>query len=169
MRSTLSIDVRAPARLVFDLARDVERWPALLPHYVRVRVLERHPDGARTAQMVAVRRLVPVLGLGIPVAWRARTWAEDEPALRLRFRHLGGATAGMDVTWRIEPTEAGCRVEIEHDFRPRFRPWAAVIDRMFVRPIAGRTLATFRSIAEAVVSSGSPERSEPAHGPKTSA
>jgi hypothetical protein len=75
----------------------------------------------------------------------------------------------MDVTWRIEPTEAGCRVEIEHDFRPRFAPWAAIIDRLFVRPIAGRTLATFGSIAEAVVATGSPGRSEPAPGPKTSA
>lgn len=166
MRSRLSIDVRAPARLVFDLARDVERWPALLPHYVRVRVRERHPAGALTAQMVAVRRIVPVLGLGIPVAWRARTWSEDAPALRLRFRHLGGATAGMDVTWRIEPTDGGCRVEIEHEFRPRFAPWAAIVDRLFVQPIAGRTLATFGSIAEAVVAS---ERSEPAPGPKTSA
>ena len=169
MRSTLSIEIRAPSRLVFDLARDVERWPALLPHYVRVRVRERHPDGARTAQMIAIRRVVPGIGLGIPVAWRARTWAEDDPALRLRFRHLGGATAGMDVTWRIEPTEGGCRVEIEHDFQPRFGPWAAIVDRLFVRPIAGRTLATFRSIAEAVVASEPPDRSEPAPAPKTSA
>ena len=75
--------------------------------------------------MVAIRTLVPVLGLGIPVAWRATTWAE-EATLRLRFRHLGGATRGMDVTWRIEPDPDGCRVSIEHDFRPRFAPWAAV-------------------------------------------
>jgi hypothetical protein len=41
-------------------------------------------------------------------------------------------------------------VTIEHDFRPRFRPWAAIVDRWFTRPIAGRTLATFRAIAEAL-------------------
>ena len=149
MRSTIGIDVEAEPRLVFDLARDIERWPALLPHYVRVRVLERHADGSRSLQMTAVRRVVPILGLGIPVAWRARTWAE-EPTLRLRFKHVGGATKGMDVTWRIEPTAGGCRVSIEHDFRPRIAPWAAVVDRLFVRPIAGRTLATFKAIAEAV-------------------
>jgi hypothetical protein len=56
----------------------------------------------------------------------------------------------MDVTWRIEPRDAGCRVTIEHDFRPRIRPWAAVVDRLFTRPIAGRTLATFRTLAEAL-------------------
>lgn len=149
MRSTISIDVAAPPELVFRLARDVEQWPRLLPHYVEVRVLDRPADGTVVARMVARRVVVPVLGLGIPVAWRSRTWSEPETR-RLRFIHQGGATAGMDVTWRIEATDGGCRVSIDHDFRPRIALWAAFIDRVFTRPIAGRTLATFRAIAEAV-------------------
>jgi len=173
MRSSIAIEIQAPPRLVFDLARDVERWPALLPHYVRVQSVERHEDGSRTAQMVALRPVVPVLGLAIPVAWRARTWAE-QPALRLRFRHSAGATKGMDVTWNIEATERGCRVEIEHDFRPRVGPWAWIVDRLFVRPIAGRTLRTFKSIAEAVTATSEPainrvEGSDRGPQPKTSA
>jgi ribosome-associated toxin RatA of RatAB toxin-antitoxin module len=143
------VDVAAPPELVFRLARDVERWPQLLPHYVAVRPVERNGDGTLVAEMVARRPLVPVLGLSLPVAWRSRTWSEEEP-LRLRFSHQGGATNGMDVTWRIEAIEGGCRVSIDHVFRPRFGPWAALIDRGFTRPIASRTLATFKSIAEAV-------------------
>jgi ribosome-associated toxin RatA of RatAB toxin-antitoxin module len=146
--SIIAIDVAAPSELVFRLARDVERWPSLLPHYVSVRVDSRPDGGAVLARFVAVRRLVPWLGLGVPVAWRALTWSEPG-ARRLRFRHVGGATGGMDVTWRIEPTANGCRVAIEHDFRPRIRPWATIVDRLFVRPIAGRTLVTFKAIAEA--------------------
>jgi ribosome-associated toxin RatA of RatAB toxin-antitoxin module len=149
VRSEIGIDVAAPAELVFRLARDVERWPRLLPHYVSVTVLEHLPDGSLVARMVARRPIVPVLGLGLPVAWRSRTWSEPERR-RLRFVHRGGATNGMDVTWRIEDRAGGCRVTIEHDFRPRFRPWAAIVDRWFTRPIAGRTLATFRAIAEAL-------------------
>ena len=68
----------------------------------------------------------------------------------------------MDVTWRIEPTEGGCRVSIEHDFRrpiglPIVGPllgdetFPRLVDRLFTRPIAGRTLATFRVLAEALV------------------
>lgn len=167
MKSTIGIDIGAPARLVFDLARDVEGWPDLLPHYLRVRVRARNPDGSRVAEMVAVRRLPGPFGLGIPVAWRARTWAEED-ALRLRFRHIGGATGGMDVTWRIESAAAGCQVTIEHDFRPRLAVWALIVDRLFVRPIAGRTLATFKSIAEAVAATVRPDRSEAAPTPKTS-
>jgi ribosome-associated toxin RatA of RatAB toxin-antitoxin module len=155
MRSTIAIDVAAPAELVFRLARDIERWPRLLPHYVEVRPIERRGDGSLVARMVARRLLVPVLGLGLPVAWRSRTWSEPD-GLRLRFVHQGGATAGMDVTWRIEPTPTGCRVSIDHDFRPRIPGWAAFIDRVFTRPIAGRTLATFKAIAEAVAESERP-------------
>ncbi|MEA2675074.1 MAG: aromatase [Chloroflexota bacterium] len=153
MRSTLSVDVAAPGEVVFALAKDVERWPALLPHYLRVRALEWLADGSLVAQMLAVRTFVPVIGLGVPVVWRARTW--NEPAThRLRFVHRGGATAGMDVTWRIEPITDGCRVSIDHDFRPDLPApvgglWAALVDRLFVRPIASRTLATFKAIAEA--------------------
>ena len=153
MKSAISIDVAAPAEVVFALARDVERWPNLLPHYEDVRILERRPDGSVVARMIARRPLFGLLGLGLPVAWRSRTWSERETC-RIRFIHQGGATNGMDVTWRIEATEGGCQVTIEHDFRPRFAPWAAFIDMFFTRPIAGRTLATFRAIAESVHATG---------------
>jgi ribosome-associated toxin RatA of RatAB toxin-antitoxin module len=160
MRSTISTDVAAAPELVFRLARDVERWPRLLPHYDRVRVVDRHGDGTLTAVMVARRPLVAGLGLGLPVAWRSRV-SVDPAALRLSFRHLGGATGGMAVTWRIEPTPTGCRVSIEHDFRRRVSlpilgtvlgedAWPALIDRFFTRPIAGRTLATFGALAESL-------------------
>jgi ribosome-associated toxin RatA of RatAB toxin-antitoxin module len=145
----VSVEVAAPASLVFRLARDVERWPRLLPHYVRVRAVERRPDGSIVTEMVARRPLVPVLGLGLPVAWRSRTWSEPTPP-RLRFVHIGGATNGMDVTWRIETTEAGSRISIDHDFRPRVPGWAWLVDRAFTRPIATRTLETFKEIAEAL-------------------
>ena len=178
MRSTLSIEVAAPPRLVFELARDIERWPALLPHYLAVRVEDRGPDGSVTARMTAVRPVVPALGYSIPVAWRARAWSE-EPDLRLRFVHQGGATGGMDVTWRIEATETGCRVSIDHDFDPRLPGWSALVTRLFVKPIADRTLDTFRAIAEAAAAADAaaaakhgapspPKRSARARAAKTS-
>jgi ribosome-associated toxin RatA of RatAB toxin-antitoxin module len=149
MRSTLGIDVAAPPELVFRLARDVTRWERLLPHYARSRVIRREADGSLVCDFVARRVIVPWLGLGVPVAWRSRTW--NEPATRrLRFRHVAGATRGMDVTWTIEPAGGGTRVEIEHVFRPRIAAFAAVVDRAFTRPIAGRTLATMRDLAEAL-------------------
>jgi ribosome-associated toxin RatA of RatAB toxin-antitoxin module len=149
MHSSISIEIAARPALVFALARDVERWERLLPHYSRSRAVERRPDGALVADFVARRPLIGVLGLGLPVTWRSRTWSEPE-SLRLRFVHVAGATKGMDVTWRIEPAAGGALVTIDHEFRPRVAPFATFVDRVFTRPIAGRTLATFKALAEAL-------------------
>jgi len=147
--STVSIVIAAPPDVVFGLCRDVERWQVLLPHYARSRAVAATGGSGLVVDFVARRPLLPWLGLGLPVAWRARTW--NEPASRgLRFRHLAGATRGMDVTWRIEPQGSGCRVSIDHEFAPRVPGWAGFVDRAFTRPIAGRTLATFKALAEAL-------------------
>ena len=165
MRSELAIHIAAPPDLVFALARDVERWAALLPHYSLSAAVERRPDGSVVADFVARRPLLPVLGLGLPVTWRSRTWSEPAE-FRLRFVHVAGATRGMDVTWRIEPAavgdeSVGCRVTIEHEFAPRLPGFAPLVDRFFTRPIAGRTLATFKVIAEAVQSATSSPTNSP--------
>lgn len=149
MRSTIVVEIAASPDLVFALARDVERWERLLPHYARSRALERRADGSLVVDFVARRPLIGVLGLGLPVAWRSRTW--NEPAgRRLRFVHVAGATKGMDVTWRIDAAAGGTRIAIDHDFRPRLPAFASFVDRGFTRPIAGRTLATFKALAEAL-------------------
>jgi len=154
MESTIWIDIAARPDLVFALARDVERWDRLLPHYARSRAIERRADGALVVDFVARRPLIGLLGLGLPVAWRSRTWSEPV-GRRLRFVHVAGATKGMDVTWRIDEAAGGggsARVTIDHDFRPRVPLFAAFVDRVFTRPIAGRTLATFKTLAEALQS-----------------
>ena len=140
----------SPAR-VFALSSQVARWAELLPHYRRV-TIEATRGERILARMVAVRQLGP---LTIPVAWRAEHWTESAQPndLRLRFRHVRGVTRGMDVTWHIQPVAGGSSVSIEHSFRrplPLFGDDVVprVIDRLFVRPIAGRTLATFKSLAE---------------------
>jgi hypothetical protein len=153
MRNAIGIEVDAPPELVFRLARDVERWPLLLPHYVAARRESAMDDRGRLlVRFVARRPIIDLLGLGLPVAWRSLTWSEPDECL-LRFVHRGGATNGMNVTWRIDPVGSDgrrCRVEIEHVFRPRMPGWAWFVDRLFTRPIAGRTLETFRGLAEAL-------------------
>jgi ribosome-associated toxin RatA of RatAB toxin-antitoxin module len=152
MHSDITIDIEASPELVFALARDVERWATLLPHYARSFAIDHDVRGRPLVEFIARRPLLPVLGLGLPVSWRSRTWNEPDE-LRLRFLHVAGATRGMDVTWRIERRGDGgaCRVTIGHDFVPRLPGFARFVDRFFTRPIAGRTLATFKALAEALV------------------
>jgi ribosome-associated toxin RatA of RatAB toxin-antitoxin module len=151
MHSSIGIDIDAPPAVVFALARDVERWATILPHYVRSEAIAHDATGRPVVRFIARRTLIGLLGLALPVAWTSRTWSEPAD-LRLRFRHVAGATRGMDVTWRIEARGSADRshVTIEHDFRPRVPGFARFVDRWFTRPIAGRTLATFKALAEAV-------------------
>jgi ribosome-associated toxin RatA of RatAB toxin-antitoxin module len=155
VHSVIGIDVDAPPELIYRLARDVTRWERLLPHYARSAVVRTDGDGVRVCDFIARRPFVPLLGLGIPVTWRSRTW-HDPATRRLFFEHIAGATKGMEVVWTIEPRGEGARVEIGHDFRPRVPGFAAFVDAAFTRPIAGRTLATFKALAESLATSGSP-------------
>jgi hypothetical protein len=61
----------------------------------------------------------------------------------------------MDVLWTIEPEQNGTRAKILHDLDlkwPVIGPWFAnhVISRGFIEPIAGRTLRSFKNIAELI-------------------
>ena len=99
---------------------------------------------------VARRPLIAVLGLAaghLAVADLERAAG----ARRLRFVHVAGATKGMDVTWRIEPSRGPAAASRSTTTSGRACPFfAAFVDRWFTRPIAGRTLATFKAIAEAL-------------------
>jgi ribosome-associated toxin RatA of RatAB toxin-antitoxin module len=163
VRSETSIDIDAPPDLVFALAHDVERWSTLLPHYVRSRAVDHDAQGHAIVRFIARRQLVGVLGLALPVVWASRTWSEPEER-RLHFEHVAGASRGMEVTWRIEPRGddgASCRVTISHLFSPRLPGFAWFVDRFFTQPIAGRTLATFKALAEAVQSAAPAPANQP--------
>jgi hypothetical protein len=144
--------VRAPVRLVFEIVRDVESWPAHLAHYRFVRFRERARDGGGTVEMAANRPFGP---LNWPTWWLSEMQVVDRaqsPAVR--FRHTGGITKGMDVEWRIEARNGGTRVELVHVWDgPRWPligvfAATAVIGPVFVHGIASRTLAGLTRIAE---------------------
>jgi ribosome-associated toxin RatA of RatAB toxin-antitoxin module len=142
MRTVDRLLVRAPAEPMFEAAANVERWPERLAHYRWVRFGERRPDGG-VVEMAAVRPFGP---LTWPVWWESEMWI-DRARLEVRYRHLRGVTAGMDVTWRLEPRGKETEVTIVHTWRgpewPLIRVPAAdwVIGPVFVHGIASRTLA----------------------------
>ena len=145
MRSDISIWIDAPPERVFPLVADLTRWKEHLPHYRYVRVLGE-TDGWVRAAMSARRGVIPVF-------WHAVQSAEPDTR-RIRFRHVRGITRGMEVLWTLEPEEGGTRASIRHDLDlgwPMIGPWFAdhVIARGFIHPIASRTLARFKSLAEA--------------------
>jgi hypothetical protein len=78
----------------------------------------------------------------------------DAGRRRIRYRHVGGITTGMDVEWRIAGQDGEVHVEIVHEWTgPRWpligrlaADW--VIGPVFIHGIASRTLAGVRREAE---------------------
>lgn len=145
--------VRAPVQRIFDLARKVEHWPALLDHYRSVRFRSRTPDGGGVVEMAATR---PFGVIDWPAWWMSEmeVRAPLVGAPEIRFRHIGGITKGMDVAWTFEDLGQATLVRIVHVWNgpgwPIIGAGAArlVIGPVFVHGIASRTLAGLAAVAE---------------------
>jgi len=146
--------VRAPLARIFALAADVERWPALLPHYRYVRYLERRTDGGGIVDMGAFR---PFGLLRWPTWWRSSMRVHPPGGLAapaVRFTHIAGVTRGMEVEWSFHEVPGGTHVRITHVWDgPRIPVLGAVaatlvIGPVFVHGIASRTLAGLGAAAE---------------------
>lgn len=152
--------IHAPARVCFQVAADVERWPEILPHYRWVRFHQRLPRGGGLVEMAAWR---PFLGpVRYPTWWVSRMEVDPQRPL-VSYRHVDGITRRMDVSWEFHtlpvPPEDGfarTRVRITHVWAGP--PWPAigrlaarlVIGPLFISAIASRTLAGVAAEAERV-------------------
>lgn len=149
MRTIDQTWIDAPVAAVFAAASDVERWPEILPHYRRVRLLEER-GSIRLVEMAAWRPFGP---LNYPTWWVSEM-ERDPLAGTVRYRHVRGITTGMDVEWKIVGEGGRAHVTIVHEWRgPRWplvgRPAAEwVIGPVFIHGIASRTLAGIRRHVE---------------------
>ena len=113
--SRIEIDVDAPGERVFDLARDVDRWPELLPHYRKVTVLSR-TDGAVAARCA---RSGPSVRLASRSAWRRGPG--PTPPTRTTCGCASSTLAARRAGWTSPGTSrraasSGSHVAIEHEF-----------------------------------------------------
>ena len=143
--------VRASLRDVFDLVRDVERWPAHLSHYRWVRFQERATDGGGIVEMSANR---PFGAFRWPTWWCSEMQVVDGEEPAVRFRHIGGVTTGMHVEWRLTARDSATHVSLIHVWNGPAWPVVgrfaatAVIGPVFVHGIASRTVAGLARVAE---------------------
>lgn len=152
-RRMMTIDeawVGVDPQIMFNLAREVEQWPQLLPHYRYVRFRERALDGGGLVEMSANRPFGPMRW----PTWWLSLMNVDPAAPAIRFRHIEGITTGMDVEWQFFGEHGGARVRILHAWDgpswPLIGSIAAtrVIGPVFVHGIASRTLSGLATVAE---------------------
>ncbi len=149
MHTTNRIVIQADPAQVYALAQNTAGWPRILPHYRYVTTVHQRDD-VRVVEMSADRDFGI---LRYPTWWSWVQW--DEPAARrVRFRHVGGITRGMDVVWQITPLAGGSvEVVIDHWLHKRSLLVALfyrlVVGQIFVHFIAQRTLEGVKRAAEA--------------------
>jgi len=93
MRTVDRIRVHAPFARVFAAASSVTRWPAILPHYRWVRMLQ-----GGLVEMAAWRPFGPFIKYP---TWWVSEMTVDRPAGEIRYRHVRGITRDMQVVWRL--------------------------------------------------------------------
>jgi ribosome-associated toxin RatA of RatAB toxin-antitoxin module len=142
MRTVDHCLMRAPIERVFAAASDVEKWPAILPHYRWVTMRERS-NGTGIVEMAAWR---PFGVVKYPTWWVSRMEI-DRAQWQVRYHHIDGITRGMAVVWQLVPRDGVTEVTIVHEWSGPRWPLVGgiaaglVIGPVFIHGIASRTLA----------------------------
>jgi ribosome-associated toxin RatA of RatAB toxin-antitoxin module len=104
-----SIVVDAPAALVYELAKDQERFPQFMPDVESVTVVERYPDRVLTRWKTLIE--------DAPIEWLEED-RFDDTALRIEYKLLEGDLDTFEGTWTFVSTAEGTVValDVTYDF-----------------------------------------------------
>jgi len=104
-----SIAIEAPARVVYELAKDQERFPQFMPDVETVKVLERYPDRVISRWKTLVEEA--------PIEWTEED-RFDDVNLRIDYELLEGDLDTFEGAWTFEERDGLTRVVlgVEYDF-----------------------------------------------------
>jgi coenzyme Q-binding protein COQ10 len=105
----VTIEVDAPARDVYELAKKQERFPEFMPDVESVTVLERHPDRLITRWKTLVE--------DAPIEWIEEDRFDDAKTA-IAYRLLEGDLDVFEGTWTFDERDGRTyvRLGVEYDF-----------------------------------------------------
>lgn len=103
------ITIGAPARDVYELAKEQERFPDFMPDVETVTVLERHPDYIVTRWKTLIE--------DAPIEWTEEDRFDDLTP-RIDYKLIEGDLDTFEGAWTFESDVNGTRVllTVEYDF-----------------------------------------------------
>jgi coenzyme Q-binding protein COQ10 len=101
------IVIDAPARVVYELAKDQERFPEFMPDVETVTILERRADGAISRWKTLVEEA--------PIEWTEEDRFDNE-ALRIEYRLLEGDLDKFEGAWTFEYRDGATHVVLGVDY-----------------------------------------------------
>jgi coenzyme Q-binding protein COQ10 len=104
-----TIAVAAPARVVYELAKDQERFPQFMPDVETVTILERAPDRAISRWKTLVEEA--------PIEWTEEDRFDDEQ-LCIEYKLIEGDLDKFEGAWTFEHRDGVTHVVlgVEYDF-----------------------------------------------------
>jgi uncharacterized membrane protein len=122
-----SIEINAPASLVWNVLADVEHWPSWTPTITSVTKLTPGPLVVGMAARILQPKLPPAVWQVTEIhAGRDFTWVNSRPGVRVIAAHV------------VEATPNGCRLTVSI----RFAGFLGPLVGMFVRKLNEEYLAT---------------------------
>ena len=105
----VTTEVDAPARDVYELAKDQERFPEFMPDVESVIVLERHPDRVITRWKTLVE--------DAPIEWIEEDRFDDAETT-ITYRLLEGDLDVFEGTWSFRERDGRTfvKLDVEYDF-----------------------------------------------------
>jgi ribosome-associated toxin RatA of RatAB toxin-antitoxin module len=137
-----SIVIDAPAVLIYELAKDQERFPQFMPDVESVTVVERHADRVLTRWKTLIE--------DAPIEWLEED-RFDDGALRIDYKLLEGDLDTFEGTWTFVPDAGGTLValDVTYDFGvPTLAELIGPTLEKKVRENAEMMLAALKSEAE---------------------
>ena len=141
---THSVNIQKPLSEVYDLARQVEKYPNFLPGYVESRIISVRENGALLERAARIR--------GKLVRWKSLVrWKENEA---IHFIQQEGPLKGMWVNWQFDAlTPQSTQLTITHLFNlSRPLGLGKIIENWIFKPrlneIASQVIASFKLACE---------------------
>lgn len=104
-----AIAIAAPARVVYELAKDQERFPEFMPDVETVTVIERHAERAISRWKTLVEEA--------PIEWTEED-RFDDAALRIDYQLIEGDLDKFEGSWTFDERDGltHVRLGVEYDF-----------------------------------------------------
>ena len=102
-----TVAIAAPARVVYELAKDQERFPQYMPDVETVRVLERHQDYIVTRWKTLVEEA--------PIEWIEED-RFDDGALRIDYKLIEGDLDKFEGAWTFSERDGVTEVVLGVDY-----------------------------------------------------
>ncbi|MDP9110367.1 MAG: aromatase/cyclase, partial [Candidatus Eremiobacteraeota bacterium] len=104
-----SLTIAAPARRVYELAKEQERFPQFMPDVETVTVLERHPEYIITRWKTLVEEA--------PIEWTEED-RFDDAGLRIDYKLIEGDLDTFEGSWTFTESDGQTLVHlgVEFDF-----------------------------------------------------